>query len=189
MEYFELLNEDGSKTGEVKERSAVHRDGDLHGGSHVWVIGESREDGSFDVLIQKRSDDKDAYPGCYDTSCAGHVAAGEDFMSAALRELSEELGIEAEKEELIYLFSLRTSLEANFHGKPFVNREVNFVYLLNRVVKPCDVTFQREEIQAVAWENSNDLIERLKNRDKRYCAKLGEFERVAEYVKNMRSKV
>jgi isopentenyldiphosphate isomerase len=27
------------------------------------------------VLLQKRSPDKDSYPGCLDISCAGHIPA------------------------------------------------------------------------------------------------------------------
>ena len=86
-EYFDLRREDGSKTGVVKERALVHRDGDLHGTAHVWIL---RPSGSgFDVLLQKRSMEKDAYPGCWDISSAGHLPAGSDFRESALRELGE----------------------------------------------------------------------------------------------------
>ena len=34
-EMFPLCDEEGNFTGELKERSAVHRDGDLHGGSYM----------------------------------------------------------------------------------------------------------------------------------------------------------
>ncbi len=37
MEMLDLRNRDGSLTGEVKERSLVHRDGDLHGTVHIWL--------------------------------------------------------------------------------------------------------------------------------------------------------
>ncbi len=87
MELLELLNEDGSSTGVYKERAEIHHDGDLHGSSHVWVIGDWKWKDNFSVLLQKRSLDKDAFPYCFDTSCAGHIAKGETFDSTALREL------------------------------------------------------------------------------------------------------
>ena len=34
-ELLDLRKEDGSRKGETKERELVHRDGDLHGTSHV----------------------------------------------------------------------------------------------------------------------------------------------------------
>ena len=80
----------------------VHRDGDLHRTVHMWVV-RKREDGGIDVLLQKRSKDKDSYPGCYDISSAGHVQAGDEFENAALRELEEELGIKALREDLRFI--------------------------------------------------------------------------------------
>ena len=55
------------------------------------------EKGSYDLLLQKRSENKDAFPGCYDISSAGHLPAGQDYLSSALRELEEELGIKARR--------------------------------------------------------------------------------------------
>lgn len=36
---------------------------------------------------------KDLAPGCWDSSCSGHLDAGEDYDSAAQRELGEEIGV------------------------------------------------------------------------------------------------
>ena len=105
MEYIDLRREDGSLTGEVKERSLVHRDGDLHGTSHVWLIRYRGDRQSADVLLQKRSRNKDSFPGSYDISSAGHIPSRVDFLDSALRELEEELGIRAKAEELIYAFT------------------------------------------------------------------------------------
>lgn len=38
MEYFDIRTPDGKVTGKIKERSLVHRDGDLHGTSHIWLV-------------------------------------------------------------------------------------------------------------------------------------------------------
>ena len=53
MEYFDVLTPDGGRTGQVKERSAVHRDGDWHGTAHIWLV--RRQNGRLQVLLQKRS--------------------------------------------------------------------------------------------------------------------------------------
>lgn len=50
---------------------------------------------SGQVLLHRRSDDKDLWPGHWDLSSGGVVTAGEDWEPAARRELAEELGIEA----------------------------------------------------------------------------------------------
>ena len=90
MELLDLVDENGVPTGEVKERELVHRDGDRHRTSHVWLFRQ--RNGRWQVLLQKRSEQKDSHPGCYDISSAGHIPAGVDWVSSALRELEEELG-------------------------------------------------------------------------------------------------
>lgn len=196
MEMFPLCDEDGNFTGALKERSAVHRDGDMHGGSHIWIM--EKQDGHIRVLLQRRSDDKDSFPGCYDCSCAGHVDAGENFTSTALRELYEELSVKACEDELEFLFKQRVNGEYNFYGERFVNNEVNFVYLLKKHVDIEKLTFQKEEIQGLCWKDADGVLEALKMQDAReaagekniyspgsYCIWTKEFSMVLQAVKNI----
>jgi isopentenyldiphosphate isomerase len=46
------------------------------------------------VLVHRRSDQKDLWPGWWDLAVGGVVAAGESWDDAARRELAEELGVE-----------------------------------------------------------------------------------------------
>lgn len=87
-EFFDILDENGKKTGQVCPRSIVHKNGYFHATVHVWVVNESGN-----VLLQKRSMQKDTHPGLWDISCAGHLSAGDTPLDAAVRELNEELGI------------------------------------------------------------------------------------------------
>ncbi|HEV7454291.1 MAG TPA: NUDIX domain-containing protein [Candidatus Saccharimonadales bacterium] len=61
----------------------------------LWhrIVRITLEDGQGNVLLQHRSPTKDIYPNCWDNSAAGHVDAGEDYDTAAYRELHEELGL------------------------------------------------------------------------------------------------
>ena len=59
-ECFALRREDGSLTGEIKPRALVHRDGDLHGASHVFLA--RLRGGRAELLLQKRSAQKDSSP-------------------------------------------------------------------------------------------------------------------------------
>ena len=47
MEFLDIRDKNGNPTGEVKERSLVHADGDIHGTSHVWIVRKN-EKGSYD---------------------------------------------------------------------------------------------------------------------------------------------
>jgi isopentenyldiphosphate isomerase len=46
------------------------------------------------VLVHRRSDEKDLWPGRWDLCCGGVVTSGEPYEVAARRELAEELGVE-----------------------------------------------------------------------------------------------
>lgn len=69
-------------------RGEVHRNGLLHRAVHVFAINKRG-----DVLLQQRSMLKDAHPGEWDSSVSGHLDSGEDYDSAAVRELEEEMGM------------------------------------------------------------------------------------------------
>lgn len=59
-----------------------------------------------ELLIQKRADHLASLPGRWDSSAAGHVDAGEEYLEAAERELSEEVqitNIELKELGLLYL--------------------------------------------------------------------------------------
>lgn len=49
------------------------------------------EDG--DILFMKRSSQKELYPNYFEFGAGGSVLAGEDSLSAVLRELKEETGL------------------------------------------------------------------------------------------------
>jgi isopentenyldiphosphate isomerase len=48
------------------------------------------------LLVHRRADTKDVWPGMWDLAAGGVVGAGESYEDAARRELGEELGIHAE---------------------------------------------------------------------------------------------
>lgn len=60
-------------------RGLVHRDGDYHRAVHVWIYSESTRE----LLLQKRADCKDSWPGQWDISSAGHISAGDSSLVTA----------------------------------------------------------------------------------------------------------
>lgn len=71
-------------------RGEVHRQCLMHRSVHVLVF-----DDNDSILLQKRSMLKDECQGMWDSSCAGHVEAGQTYEDTAPRELEEELGFVA----------------------------------------------------------------------------------------------
>ena len=81
-------------------------------------------------------------------SSAGHIIAGSDFETSALRELKEELGVEATIGQLHYIGTSYSDSFHIFHKQPFHNVQVSHVYVL---WYDGEMTLQKEEIESVKW--------------------------------------
>ena len=127
MEMLDVVDEQGNPTGEVVTRELAHREGIRHRTAHVWIIRQKA--GRLEVLLQKRSANKDSYPGCYDISSAGHIPAGADFIPSALRELQEELGVTAQAEALIYCCLRRLKFQKTFQLELLFHHLLDMAYL------------------------------------------------------------
>jgi isopentenyldiphosphate isomerase len=84
-ELLDVYDDRGWHAG-VKDREAVHRDGDWHRAFHLWITQPAG------VLLQRRASDKASWPGHLDATAAGHLIAGEQVRDG-LREAEEELGV------------------------------------------------------------------------------------------------
>ena len=167
MEWLDIVDERGRLTGETIDREIAHREGILHRTSHLWLL--RRREGKIQVLLQKRSQNKDSHPGCYDISSAGHIPAGVDFLPSALRELKEELGLEADAGELILCGTRRIRYEGEFHGRPFRDNQVSRVYALWRDVEPEALTLQRDEVESVLWMDYDRCLQAVKENTFPHC--------------------
>lgn len=86
-EIFDVCDADDRVIGQAR-RADVHARKLLHRAVHVWVF---RSDGQ--LVTQRRSATKDEYPLALTSSASGHLDTGEDYLTAAVRELGEELGL------------------------------------------------------------------------------------------------
>ena len=181
LELLDLLDENGEPSGEVRERTLVHLNGDWHRTSHVWVV-RRRGDGGHDLLLQKRSRGKDSFGGCYDISSAGHIPAGQDYLESALRELKEELGIAAEPEDLRLVGVHDGRYEGEFHGRIFKNHEKSHVFAYEKPVEIEKLKLQKEEVESVKWMRIEDVLAAVKAHDPGYCLFEDEIEMLSEVL-------
>lgn len=121
-------------------RGEAHRLGLRHRSVHILVCNAFG-----DFFLQKRSLAKDVNPGLWDSSAAGHVDFGESYDDCAIRELQEELNIEAGHAPEL-LFKLEASAAT---GWEFIQ-----VYRL-RWDDPIDPN--PDEISAGAWFSAAEI--------------------------------
>ncbi len=142
-EYFDVLDENGNKTGKIKLRNEVHRDGDWHKAVHIWIINDKG-----DILLQRRCPTKDSNPNMLDISSAGHLTAGDDSLSGAIRELKEELNIDIEPNELQFIKTIKRSSK---YTSTFINNEFDDLYILRTTKSIDDMKYQEEEISEIFY--------------------------------------
>lgn len=175
MEYLDILDEKGNKTGEVKTRQEVHSNGYWHKGVHIWILNSKKE-----LLVQRRSANKDVYPNKLYISVAGHPVSGEEELHSIKREFEEEIGIELDTRKLEYLFTFSQKVSEN-EGK-FLDNQFYDVYLVELDLNINNLKLQKEEVSEVKNIYYKDFEEMIKNNDKDIVNHPEEWEKLFEIL-------
>ena len=167
-EQIDILNPDGTPAGYSCGRTCVHAEGLRHRTVHVWVFN-----GEGKILFQLRSHLKENNPNLLDTSCAGHISAGDTSKNAAIRELREELGLNKSPEDLEFLF---VAIHENaLNGGTYIDNEYYDTYrtsvtdeeAAHLVPQPGEVDdfvwMTRDEFFAMRAKNPEKFVEHPKD--------------------------
>lgn len=150
-EWFDVVNEHDEVLGRATRRE-VHARGWLHRAVHVLVF-----DATGRVFLQKRSMNKDLCPGLWDSSASGHLEAGEDYDTAAVRELAEEIGVRGGVRPVRW-FRLAACRET---AQEFV-----WVYRLRH---DAPLVLDPDEIERGEWLAPSDVTARVAEHPRDYC--------------------
>ena len=182
MELFDVIDSKGNPAGQIVSREKAHAEGIPHRTAHIWII--RKKEGRVQILLQKRSQNKDSFPGKFDTSSAGHIQAGDEPLESALRELKEELGISATPEQLHFAGTFPISFAKEFHGKMFRDEEIAFVYIYREPVNTAELVLQTEEVEEVQWFDLEETYQQCRQHRDKFCVPLGGLQLVREFIKN-----
>lgn len=147
MELWDIMNEKGETTGRTVVRGrTVLRPGEYHLVVHIWVIDSA---GRF--LIQRRSDQRRLMPGEW-AATGGSAVSGEDSLTAAARELREELGIKAEREEFRFMTRFK-------RRNAFLD-----VWFLRRDADAGRLRLQRSEVAEAKWITPDSFAKMIEDK-------------------------
>ncbi|MBQ3210558.1 MAG: NUDIX domain-containing protein [Oscillospiraceae bacterium] len=144
MELLDIYNAAHEKTGRIIERDGKVLEGERLLLVHVCVFNSRGE-----MLIQRRSDNKDRYPGCWDVSAGGFVSSGEDSREAVMREAKEELGLEFDESQLKFLLT-----------EPF-SYVLDDFYIAFSDASAESLSFQKEEVSGLKWVGREEVFQML----------------------------
>lgn len=139
MELWDVYDHCFQKTGKIHERGNPLAPGDYHLVVAVYPVNSSGQ-----ILIQKRNPDLKLMPGIW-AATGGSAIRGEDAWAACRRELKEEIGLTATKEnaEMVAVFKRIDSY--------------NTIWVVHTDVKAEELVLQKEEVADVKWVSIPEL--------------------------------
>lgn len=141
-ELVALYDDAGQPCGSAP-RSRMRRENLRHAATTVVVTNRTGL-----VYVHRRTDTKDVFPGMHDFACGGVIAAGEEPLGAALRELAEELGIVG-----VSLTDLGPADYADAH--------TNYRSFRYEVEWDGPISWQPEEVAWGDWWRPEDILGKL----------------------------
>ena len=142
METWDLYTAEGQRTGMTMTRGEKVPEGYFHMVCDVLI---RHTDG--DYLLMLRSREKKVYPGRWESTCGGSALAGEDALTAALRELREETGIVLE-----HLEEIDRSVQRHFNS-------IHYSFLGITDCPKDSVTLQPGETEGYQWVSEAEFKE------------------------------
>ena len=118
----------------------------------IFILIKNQRD---EILVQKRSPTKDLYPNCWDLSVGGHVNFGNSYKDTAIRELKEEMNIDASTEDMVLIGEVLVKLPT---AGEFFNV---FEYILKDTdkIKACE-----EEVSSTQWLTIDAIKKSMENK-------------------------
>ena len=142
MELNDIYDKDRNRTGRLHRRGTPWKKGEYGLVVCVWVYNSNGE-----ILLTRRAKEK-SFAGTWENS-GGAAQAGEDSLQAITRELREETGIQAAKEE----FNLLESARDRYCHYDF--------YTLHRDIPIQQITLQPGETDGVQWATFEKIHEMI----------------------------
>jgi isopentenyldiphosphate isomerase len=161
-EQFEVLDEQGHKTGQLLDRGTIHEQQLWHEAVNVIVLNSTG-----DMLVQLRGKGVDIAPDVWDVAIGTHLRPQEDPVVAAQRCLQGELGLTITPEQLQHLFNIQS---ANQQKDGKMHKVLGHVFLLKRDIDLHDFAFDANRVAKLAWK---PLLEVM--------AEVGSTESAAQY--------
>lgn len=148
QELIDVLDENGIFTGRVVPRDKVHQKGLWHRAIIVVIVNKENQ-----ILLQQRSNSKEKNPGMWD------ISAGQDSLSAAAREINEEisvnLGAYVDVREFRFMTSFRSEV---VYSENFIERQFYDFFILRRDdMNLAKIIFQPSEVQAIQFVSLSEL--------------------------------
>ena len=147
-EQWDLYDKNRNKLNKIVSRGDKLKDDEYHLVVNAWIKNDKGE-----FLIAQRSKNK-SHPLMWECT-GGSAIKGEDSISAAIREVKEELGIDVEKNTAKYIGSTLRY----YPNCP----DILDVWLFKSNVSIKEVIIQKEEVNNAIWASKEKILDLYQN--------------------------
>ncbi len=175
-EMIDLLDENGNVVG-VQSKKMAHQTGAWHKAVHIYLVNNEGE-----ILLQKRSANKDIFPNVWDVSVGGHTDAGEKNIETAQRELEEELGVKSNLDDFQFLTQTKEILKT---GK-YVSSEFVDAFLVVKDVRIENIVLQEAEVADIKFVKLEEFFEMARRKDAALFPHYDEYEKILPILENLK---
>ena len=148
-ELIDILDAQGQPTAKTAMKSEAHLHGWFHASVHVWCYTPTGY-----ILLQQRAASKASFPLLWDVSVAGHIAAKEPILTAALREMEEEIGHSTTADSLEKIGVFKSMQQ---HSSSFIDHEFHHSFLCQLPQPIKSLQKQESEVAALQWLSIKEL--------------------------------
>jgi isopentenyldiphosphate isomerase len=152
-EFWDILDKNGKKTDRLHERGKPMKKGEYHLIVHVWIINNKNE-----FLISRRALNDEWCSGMWQTT-GGCAIAGDDGLTAALRETEEEIGIFLDPQKA-QLFKQYTEPHSDDEGGILFN-----IWLFKQDVDIAAISLHPEETCDAMWAMKDKIKQMIDDGD------------------------
>jgi protein-tyrosine-phosphatase/8-oxo-dGTP pyrophosphatase MutT (NUDIX family) len=154
--WLDIVSKDNEPLGFSLPVGIASKNAAWHRGSQVIITTPSNK-----TLVEKRSKNIIFSPSLIDISLGGHVDVGEQPDETIVREVFEELGLEARKEDFKFLEIYK---HKNYRPR-YKKYSCNFTYVYHLRLNKEDpaLTLQREEVELATFLSLAQLKRLLRN--------------------------
>lgn len=174
MEQVDVINPDGTPTGEVVSLKEAHQKGHWHRAVHVWFVNSKGE-----ILLQLRSKQMERDPYKWDISAAGHVKAGETPLDAAVIETRDELGLDLLPARFEHIVTVKQCTSC----PGYINNEYNDVYVVHSDADLSMFRIHPEEVEEIKWALLSEFKTMVTVNDPTLVSHPDEFKILLNYLK------
>jgi isopentenyldiphosphate isomerase len=156
-ELIDILNRNGTPTGQSAPKSEIHSKGLYHNTVHIWLYTKLGN-----ILLAQRAATKTICPLLWDVSVAGHIDAGEDLLTGALREINEEISLTLAKEDL-YKIGVFPCFQSYANG--IIDNEFHHTFIAELKTELDTLKPQPNEVENLKLVSLEEAYSLLKNSD------------------------